>query len=847
MALLNYDDVERQLHAAGLILKDSLLVGTPRPVRCRVEGHDKERRGWYRLYEMPLDSGDSLLVGSYGVWQGNDNGATKIELPKLGRERLTEAQAEALRARMKQDRAAAAAELARQHERAAERAAAGWAQCDREAGENAYLQRKGFAAGQLFGARLSRQGNLVVPIVDARGRVWGLQVIYSDPAVKTRKGRDKDYWPTGLAKQGHFHIIGLIGRGSVVLLCEGFATGATLHAATGLPVVVAFDAGNLLPVAKALSAAHKGIRLLVCADDDWLQKCRACNQLTPVEAGPACAHCGQEHRADNPGVTAASAAAMAVGGAWVRPTFPTQRPADRKGATDFNDLHCDPAGGLALVARQIEHAITEQGWRVAAPARAAAPPAPQGEGDGGRRQAVSVMALDDLVERFIPLDDGTGEFLFDTWTNKIARIGQAVRLLQRGVRWDDVKAHPLWIRRGAYYMDQVGFDPSGHDRNVKLNTWQGWPIEPGPTGQGSKGCQRLLDLLRYLCGEDNGDEVFWWMLRWLAYPLQNPGAKMASAIIMHGPQGTGKSTFFQTYAQIFGDYATVLNQRGLEDKFNSDWTDSKLFLLAEEVVTRQEMWHIKNELKELVTGEWVRVNTKQVAAYRQRNQINLIFLSNEGMPLPLDNDDRRHLVVWTPPQREPEYYDAVNAEISDGGVAALYRYLLELDLGDFHPKKRPPNTHAKAELIQVSKTSELRFIDEWTNRELPLPLAPCVAMDLYGAYLTWCRRNGEKFPRASNQFLNLVGRLNGWGKVKKRIRFTVSDVQMEQQLSVVIPSAEALQRGKAVRPDAETEPVWLGRWCKKFDTDADEYAKEETWQARKSSRPLDMPVGGDEE
>lgn len=829
MALLNYDDVERQLLLVGLILKDSLQTGTPKPVRCRVEGHDKERRGWYMLHEMQLDSGDSLLVGSYGIWQGNDNGATKVELPKLGRERMTVAQSEALKARMLADRKAAAAELAQQQERAAARAYKCWGLCEREAGANAYLTRKGLPPGQLYGARTTGKSNLVIPLTDARAKVWGLQVIYSDPAVKAKKGRDKDYWPTGLKKQGHFHMIGLAGRGSVILVAEGFATGATLHQATGLPVAVAFDAGNLQPVAKALASQYKGAKLLICADDDWLQKCRACGHLTPVDTTATCAHCGQPHGTDNPGVMAASAAALAVGGAWVRPEFPAQRPADKKGDTDFNDLHTHPQGGLTLVARQVEQALDAQGWRVATPSRAAAPPASQGEGEAaGRRQAVSVMDLDDLVARFIPLDDGTGEFLFDTWTNKIARIGQAVRLLHKGVRWDDVKAHPRWIGRGAYYLDQVGFDPSGHDGNVKLNTWQGWPLKP-VAGK----CDKLLDLLRYLCGEDNGDEVFWWLLRWLAYPLQHPGAKLASAVIMHGPQGTGKSTFFQTYARIFGDYATVLNQRGLEDKFNSDWTDSKLFLLAEEVVTRQEMWHIKNELKELVTGDWVRINTKQVAAYRQRNQINLIFLSNEGMPLPLDNDDRRHLVIWTPPQREESYYDAINAEIDAGGVAALYHHLLELDLADFHPKKRPPSTHAKAELIQVSKTSELRFVDEWVGRELPLPLAPCVALDLYGAYLTWCKRNGEKFPRASNQFLNLVGRLVGWQKVKKRIKFTTNDVQLEQQLSVILPSPEALQRGKATKPDTETEPAWLGRWCKKFDADADEYAKEETWQARR--------------
>lgn len=828
MAQLNYDDVRHQLEAAGLILDAALEVGRPKPVRCRVEGMGREKRGWYKLFYMPVDGGDELIVGSYGIWQGDDNGSIKVELPKLNRQRLTPDQVAALKARMAADRKAADEELARQHARAAERASRWWAQCSCEASANAYLQRKGLPPGQLFGARVSREGNLVVPIADAKGRVWGLQCIYADPAVKAAKGRDKDYSPPGLKKQGHWHMIGLAGRGSVILLAEGFATGASLHLATGLPVAVAFDAGNLLHVAKALAAKYRGAKILVCADDDWVQKCKACSEFTPVD-GATCRACGQPHGRDNPGVTAANAAAIAVSGAWVKPVFPTQRPADRKGATDFNDLHCAPDGGLALVARQIEDAISAQGWQAAAPtptrkgAGEGATPATQELDARGRPQAVAIMPLDDLVARFVPLDDGTGEYLFDLWTNKIVKVGQAVRLLARGDRWDDVKSHPAWIKRGAYYLDQVGFDPGGTDDGVLLNTWQGWPRQPK---EGK--CERLLGQLRYLCGEDNGDEVYWWLLRWLAYPLQHPGAKMASAVIMHGPQGTGKSTFFQAYAKIYGDYATILNQRGLEDKFNSDWADNKLFILAEEVVTRAEMWHIKNELKELVTGDWIRINPKNVAAYKQRNHINGCFLSNEGQPLPLENDDRRHLVVWTPPERESSFYDAVFAEIDAGGVEALYHYLLNLDLADFHPKKRPPHTTAKAELIEVSKPSERRFVDLWAQRELPLPLCPCVAEDLYAAYLVWCRLNGEKFPRASNQFLNLVGRLVGWEKTKKRIQ--PDGWPIAKQRSLVIPSPEALTRGQSSRPDTEKEAAWLGDWCLKFSDAADAFAKPHSWK-----------------
>src|SRR3990172_6803116 len=155
------------------------------------------------------------------------------------------------------------------------------------------------------------------------------------------------------------------------------------------------------------------------------------------------------------------------------------------------------------------------------------------------------MALDDAVARFVPLDDGTGKYLFDTWTNKVAHRDQMIALLPAGARADDIKRHPEWIQRGAFYLDQVGFDPSGKDRDVKLNTWRGWPMVP------KKGtCSALVDLLEYLCSADpNARELFQWVLRWMAYSLQHPGAKMSSAIILHGPQGTGKSAVFQTYAK----------------------------------------------------------------------------------------------------------------------------------------------------------------------------------------------------------------------------------------------------------------------------------------------------------
>lgn len=772
----NYDDVLAQLVGAGLLI-DSLEVGTSSPKRCKIAGEDKEKRGWYWLNDIMLDDGKggraAWIVGAYGVYHGNDNGKQSVKLHRdKNAPSISDDQRAAIAARQKENQARMKAARRAEVERAALLAGSAWRKYIPD-GESTYLAKKGVGA---HGLRFAPAGNgtVAVPMTDAAGKVWGLQIIRG----KDRGNKlEKQYWPKGLQKQGHYHLIGGTPRG-LVLIAEGYATAASLHEATQIPTVVAFDAGNLLPVTQAIKKTYPKAKILICADDDY---------LTP----------------GNPGVLAAQAAAHSVSGsAHLVPVFAAERPAEKKGATDFNDLQA--LEGRHTVRAQVESALRSLGWNVETPVTRREPRA-EGEGDGSRRRALSIMALDELVNRFIPLDDGTGKYVFDLWTKKIASREQMVTLLPAGVRGDDIKRHPTWIERGAYYMDQVGFDPAGDDSEVELNTWKGWPMTP-KAGR----CDLLLELLHYLCSaEKNGEEVYRWLLCWMAYPLQHPGAKMSSAVIMHGPQGTGKSTVFQALAKIYGDYATVLNQRGLEDKFNSDWVESKLFVLAEEVVTRAEMWHIKNELKELVTGDWIRINPKNIAAYRQRNHLNIIYLSNENQPLPLENDDRRHLVVYTPPMLDDDFYDQVFQELDNGGVQAFYHHLLKLDLSGFHPKKRPPFTESKRSLIALSSPSEIRFIHELLDGDLAMPVCPVLSTDFYDAYLKWCRKNGEMKPRASNIFHGAVSRQPGWQKKRVRIFENLYFSGQSRPAVVVIPPEKNMQAAGHGRQDGKPESEWV--------------------------------------
>ena len=159
----NYEDVLGQLVGAGLQV-DSLEVGRLR--RCKVEGSDREKRGWYHLHEIRLPTGDDLIVGSYGVWRGAENHATKVELRKS---ELSTEQRESLRKRLAEDKRRS--ELARKADaaRAAERATKAWKGCT-EQGDCEYLHRKGVRG---HGVRFSPQGAVVIPMQDVAGNILG--------------------------------------------------------------------------------------------------------------------------------------------------------------------------------------------------------------------------------------------------------------------------------------------------------------------------------------------------------------------------------------------------------------------------------------------------------------------------------------------------------------------------------------------------------------------------------------------------------------------------------------------------------------------------------------------------
>ena len=133
--------------------------------------------------------------------------------------------------------------------------------------------------------RMDARGQLVIPLQDIDGHLHSLETIAPDGAKR---------FLAGGAKRGHFAVVGaepapLAELSGPLLICEGWATAASLHMATGHDVIAAMDAGNLLPVAEALRARFADADLILVADNDT-----------------------KPDRDTNPGVDAARKAALAV-------------------------------------------------------------------------------------------------------------------------------------------------------------------------------------------------------------------------------------------------------------------------------------------------------------------------------------------------------------------------------------------------------------------------------------------------------------------------------------------------------------------------------------------------------
>jgi putative DNA primase/helicase len=261
-------------------------------------GGDHSKNSWYVLYP------GSPVAGAFGCW--------KRDIKETWCERngnLTREERQNVRQRWQEATSKLKAETLTRQKKARKIAAWFLDRSRRAVTMHPYLYRKRV---KVFGNLREYCRRLVVPLRDSGGELHSLQFIDKDGT--------KNFL-TGGRIAGCFFVLADKAEGPLVI-CEGYATGASIYEATGHAVICAMNSGNLLEVAKAVRTVWPQREIIVAADND---------QFTD----------------GNPGLTKATAAAKAIGAKLAVPPFDAlvNKP------TDFNDLAI--LQGLDAVGQQI--------------------------------------------------------------------------------------------------------------------------------------------------------------------------------------------------------------------------------------------------------------------------------------------------------------------------------------------------------------------------------------------------------------------------------------------------------------------------------------------------------------
>ncbi|WP_439545293.1 toprim domain-containing protein [Sandarakinorhabdus sp.] len=220
---------------AGAVSADLLQGGL---VRFACHG-ERKPNGWAVLFldRSPAGAFGNWRLGKSGSWRAGGHAPAPFCGQSHARMRAMHAET---RLALQQDVAAEAERL--------------WHAAQPASADHPYL-----AAKRMAGDGLRQSGRvLLVPMHDADGQLWNLQRIYADGSKRFLKGG---------------RVAGLLWRRGTVadaplVIGEGVATMASVHAATGLPVAAAISANNLGPIARAMAARHPACRLILAADID---------------------------------------------------------------------------------------------------------------------------------------------------------------------------------------------------------------------------------------------------------------------------------------------------------------------------------------------------------------------------------------------------------------------------------------------------------------------------------------------------------------------------------------------------------------------------------------------------
>ena len=319
-------------------------------------------------------------------------------------------------------------------------------------------------------------------------------------------------------------------------------------------------------------------------------------------------------------------------------------------------------------------------------------------------------------------------------------------------------AGDVWLNhpdRRSY--EGVTFNPNGASDGY-YNLFQGFPVD---AARGD--CGLYLDHIQNnICKSD--DELYDYVINWMADAIQNPGRRPGVALVIRGKQGVGKGVFVNEFAQLFGPHSIQVAQSShLVGNFNAHLRD-KLLVFADEAFWAGDK-RAEGALKALVTENTMPIEMKGVDVQNAPNFVRLIMASNNDWVVPASVDQRRFVVLEAGTERmqDSAYFGALKDQMDNGGRHALMQFLLDRDLSGVD-LRRIPRTEALAEQQLLSLDS----VGQWLHGCLETGgfEEPAIGggvdfyswekkseiASVYGRYLNYCKRTSKTHPESISGF-----------------------------------------------------------------------------------------------
>lgn len=205
------------------------------------------------------------------------------------------------------------------------------------------------------------------------------------------------------------------------------------------------------------------------------------------------------------------------------------------------------------------------------------------------------------------------------------------------------------------------------------------------------------------------------LLKMMAFTILNPGEKLRHALLLRTEmQGVGKSMLMDIWSALVGTHNVKKpTSEEIASGYQGYLTEA-LLIVCEELNLGMGP-KLYNMLKEMITGDTVRVNEKYMKQREWPVHGTFVLLTNLARPLMIEETDRRIFVIDSKAVKQPPEYYREFTEWWKSNLGVVLSYLKNVNLQDFNPYEAPPMTAAKRALIAGSKTAvaqDLQFAIE---------------------------------------------------------------------------------------------------------------------------------------